>query len=372
MVYGYETSAKINVCVYLQEKYMKENNDIRIQDPSNFRQMIFESPDQFRIGFELGKNLLISGRYDSIEISGMGGSALPGNLLRTYLGDLYAHNGSRPIAIYQNRTYTLPHESTREGCLNIFCSYSGNTEETLSAFEESMRRGNASIGISVGGKLEKLCHERNIPHIKLPMPFPDFQPRVGTGYFFGAIFGVLVKLNMAIDTCDTLIAEAEEIGREMSVLEERGKILAEKLMGRTPVVYSTTTFKSVAMVWKIKFNENAKIPAFWNFFPELNHNEMVGFTHPNGKFSVLMLSDPDMDGRIRSRFDKTAQLLSECGVAVESIDMGKGNVFTKMFRTIFLGDFTSYHLAIRSGVNPTPVDMVEKLKQLLADKENVQ
>jgi glucose/mannose-6-phosphate isomerase len=119
------------------------------------------------------------------------------------------------------------------------------------------------------------------------------------------------------------------------------------------------------MVWKIKFNENAKTPAFWNFFPELNHNEMVGFTLSQGKFMILLLRDSDTHPRILMRFEATAKLLREKGAEVEIIDMQGGTVFSKMFLNILLADFTSYYLALQYGQDPTPVDMVEELKQLL-------
>ncbi len=335
-------------------------------DPSHFRKMLLEAPGQFRVGFDLGKSVSISGSYTSIEISGMGGSALPGNLLRVYLAEHFRQfNGKHPIAIYQNRFYGLPHEAYQKGCLNFICSYSGNTEETVAAFKEAIENKLPSIGISAGGAIEELCQKYDIPHIKLPIPFENFQPRVGTGYFFGAIFGVLAQLGMVMDTCDDIAREAESLSLEMAHLEERGKCIAEKIAGKTPIVYSDTRYKSVAMIWKIKMNENAKTPAFWNFFPELNHNEMVGFTNPQGKFFLIMLLDSEGSPQMRKRFRVTAQILESRGISSETIDMGKGSVFTKMFRMIFLGDWASYHLALRYGVDPTPVDMVEELKRML-------
>lgn len=336
-------------------------------DVSNFRQMILESPSQFRVGFALGMATDISGTYDSIEISGMGGSALPGNLLRIYLSDHFARlNGGHPIAVFQNRSYGLPHEATRAGCLNFVCSYSGNTEETLAAFGKILEGKLPVVGISSGGKVEVLCREQGVPHIKLPMPFPNFQPRVGTGYFFGAIFGVLVKLGMVPDVRETLLSEMESLSSEMVELEERGKLLAEKMEKKTPIIYARTTYKSVAMIWKIKINENAKTPAFWNFFPELNHNEMVGFTNPKADFLPIILFDKDAHEQMKKRMEVTKRLLEAHGISSEVVDMGEGSVFMKTFRMIFLGDWASYYLALSYGVDPTPVDMVEELKKQLA------
>lgn len=335
-------------------------------DISNFRQMIIDSPDQFAAGMELAKGIRIQGTFDKIMISGMGGSALPGNLFRVYLNDLFRHNSARPLAVFQNRFYGLPPEAY-DRCLNFICSYSGNTEETVASFEEALTRRLPTIGLSSGGKIEEMCFKNDIPHIKLPLPSKDFQPRVGTGYFFGALFQVLVNQGLAPDNSSDILTAADSLKKHLPELEEQGKMLAQKLFGKTPVIYASTKYKSVAMVWKIKLNENAKTPAFWNFFPELNHNEMVGFTHPQGKFIVLMLRDRDDHPRNLKRFMVTAGLLREKGIDVELIDMEGESVFAKMFLSIALGDFASYYLALEYGQDPTPVAMVEELKKLLVE-----
>lgn len=335
-------------------------------DTFNFRQMIVDSPDQFRTGFEIAKEVRIPGSFKSIMISGMGGSALPGNLFRIYLNDLFRKDvpEEQPLAIYQNRSYNLPPESFHE-CLNFISSYSGTTEETIASFEEALEHKLPCIGLSSGGKIEEMCHANNVPHIKLPIPFPGFQPRVGTGYFFGAMFQVLVNQGLVRDTTKELLSEVEKIKERLPMIEEDGQVLAKKLVGKTPVIYATARYKSVAMVWKIKFNENAKTPAFWNFFPELNHNEMVGWTLPQGKFMLLMLRDADTHPRILKRFEVTEKLLREKGIEVEMVPMSGESVFEKMFSTILIADFASYYLALEYGVDPTPVDMVEQLKKML-------
>lgn len=339
-------------------------------DTFNFRQMIVDSPLQFRVGFELAKDIKIPGTFTSIMISGMGGSALPGNIFRTYLNDLFLREKrdatkESPIAVYQNRSYTLPSEAFRSDCLNFICSYSGNTEETIASFEEALKHHLPCIGLSSGGKIEAMCKENNIPHIKLPIPFPGFQPRVGTGYFFSTMLQVLINQGMVKDTTEELLANGETIQSKVSAIEEQGKMFAQQVAGKTPVIYATMDYQSVAMVWKIKFNENAKTPAFWNFFPELNHNEMVGWTLPQGKFIVFMLRDALAHPRILKRFDITAELLRKQGVEVVAVNMDGVSVLDKMFSSILLADFTSYYLALEYGQDPTPVDMVEALKEML-------
>lgn len=335
-------------------------------DKSNLRQMILDSPDQFVEGMRIADGTRVEGDFNKIMISGMGGSALPGNLFRMYLNDLFTaeHPHDQPLAVYQNRSYNLPPESFHE-CLNFICSYSGNTEETIASFEEALKHRLPCVGFSSGGKIEEMCMANAVPHIKLPTPTPDFQPRVGTGYFFGAMFQILVNQGMASDTTADLSKEAGILKQNMGILEEQGRALAKKIAGKTPVIYTTAKYKSIAMIWKIKFNENAKTPAFWNFFPELNHNEMVGWTLPQGKFFILMLRDTGTHPQSFKRFEMTAKLLREKGVEVEMFDMQGDSVFSKMFTSIAIGDFTSYYLALEYGVDPTPVDMVEALKRML-------
>ena len=335
-------------------------------DKSNLHQMLLDSPDQFRVGFEIAKNISVPGKFRAIEMSGMGGSALPGNLFRIYLNDLFRHDKphEQPLAIYQNRSYNLPPEAYHD-CLNLICSYSGNTEEPVASFEEALKNNLPCIALSAGGKVEKIAIAHGVPHVKLPVPYENFQPRVGTGYFFGALFQILVNQKLVRDTTEELLKSIEDIKKALPRLEEQAKVLAQKLVGKTPVIYATTKYKSIAMVWKIKINENAKTPAFWNFFPELNHNETVGFTNPQGKFFIIMLRDLDTHPQILKRFEVTAQLMRNKGVEVEILDMEGENVFTKIFMSILLGDFTSYYLALAYGVDPTPVDMVEELKQML-------
>lgn len=334
------------------------------QDPSNFRQMILESPSQFRIGMERAGGIRVEGDFDKIMISGMGGSALPGNLFRIYLNDLFRADGKKPLPVFQNRFYGLPPESF-DRCLHLACSYSGNTEETLAAFEEGIAAGLPTVGLSAGGKLEERCRETGTPHVKLPMPSPDFQPRIGTGYFFGALFALLANHNLIPDARAELLGSADRLPLQMEEMEKQGKEIAALLAGKTPVVYASVKYKAVAMVWKIKLNENAKTPAFWNFFPELNHNEMVGFTNPQAPFALVMLRDPQDHPKNLARFEATAGLLRERGITVEIIDMPGEDVFGKIFGSILLADFTSYHLALTYGIDPTPVEMVEKLKKML-------
>lgn len=343
------------------------NLDPKKLDKSNFRQFIVDAPSQFEVGLSLSRNIKIKGNFKNIIVSGMGGSGWPVNLLRTYCNSLFkTHSEYKPFDIDINRYYSLPPESYAPNALNLISSYSGNTEETISSLEEAHNADLPFIGLSSGGKVEDLCKKYGAYHIKLPIPFPNFQPRMGTGYFFGSMFQLLVNLGLMPNTSDQLLTLAKKLNSQMANFEQQGIKLASKLKGKTPVIYSSPKYKAIAMVWKIKINENAKTPAFWNFFPEMDHNEMVGFTNPQANFFAIMIKDPDDDKRNKRRYEATAGLLKEKEVECEILEMQGTDVFYKSFSSICLADWTSYYLALEYGQDPTPVDMVENLKKILA------
>lgn len=340
--------------------------DLSILDKSNFRQFIIDTPSQFKVGMSLAKNTKVEGNFTSVTVSGMGGSALPANLLRAYCNSFFkTHLEHKLFEIYVNRYYTLPPEAQNQDSLNLISSYSGTTEEAISSLEEVRGLNLPFIGLSSGGKIEELCREYGKPHIKLPIPYPNYQPRMGTGYFFGAMFQILINQGLVPDLTNEITASAQRFNDYMKLYEENGKNLAKKINGKTPVIYASPKYKSVAMVWKIKLNENAKTPAFWNFFPELNHNEMVGFTNPQAKFFIIMLRDREDHPRNLKRYETTANLLKSKGIESEIIDMDGEDVFSKIFLSITYADWTSYYLALEYGQDPTPVAMVEELKKIL-------
>src|SRR3989344_8584701 len=200
------------------------------KDPSNFRQFILDTPNQFKVGMELAKNARIEGNFESLTVSGMGGSALPVNLLQSYINS----KERKPLSFYINRYYSLPPQAKQPSSLNFISSYSGTTEEVISSLEEVHGLNLPFVGFSSGGNIEELSKKYNMPHIKLPIPYPNYQPRMGTGYFFGAMFQVLVNQGLIQDTSSQLITQAEKFPDFMDSYEEKGKELAGKLKGKTP------------------------------------------------------------------------------------------------------------------------------------------
>jgi len=338
-------------------------NNKKTVDKENLRQVIVDFPKQFEMGLEIARGIKIKGNFKNLEISGMGGSSLPANILRIYLNDLYTKNPkhNKRLGIFQNRYYSLPHEAY-DNCLNFFASYSGNTEETLSSFREAIKNKLPSICFATGGKLVDMAKKNNIPCVILPV---GIQPRCAIGYFFAAMLQILVNCKLIEDNDKEIVSLAKKLESDMPKLEAEGKKLAKKLVGKTPVVYTSTKFKSIAMIWKIKLNENAKTPAFWNYYPELNHNEMIGFTLPQAKFHIISLLDEKDHPQSIKRFQITANLLKKKRIDTTFIKMPNTDIFNTIFNTLTLGDWVSYYLALEYGQDPTPVDMVEDLKAAL-------
>ncbi|MDD3486915.1 MAG: bifunctional phosphoglucose/phosphomannose isomerase [Candidatus Moranbacteria bacterium] len=332
-------------------------------DKENLYDVIKNIPNQLVAGLDLARDVKIDGDFKSIVVSGMGGSALPANLLRIYLHDLFARDpeANHRFGIFQNRFYALPPEAYGH-CLNIISSYSGNTEETVSSFSEALGNNLPSVAIASGGKVVEMCEAHDVPYVKMPPPEVVLQPRMANGYNFAILFQILVNSGMVKDQRAEFESAAAKLKETADKFEELGKKLAGELAGKTPVIYGSTRFKSLAMIWKIMFNENAKTPAFWNFFPELNHNEMVGFTKLQGGFHIAVLKDGNDHPRNLKRIEATLSILEGYGVSSSVVEIPEGNILFRIFATLQIGCWASYYLALKYGIDPTPVDMVEKLK----------
>ncbi len=325
-------------------------------DKLNMRQVIINFPKQFREALGFAQGIEVGGEFKNIVICGVGGSALPANLLITYL------NQELTIPIYVHRSYGLPAQADKNS-LVISISYSGNTEEAVSSLEEAIKRNLKVAAITTGGKLKELAETNNLPLVLVPAT--DIQPRCATGYLFTSLVKLLSNSEVIPDKSKEFLEVAQNL--KPLELETQGKDLAKKLMGKIPLIYASDKFKALARIWKIKFNENSKVLAFWNYFPELNHNELVGYTNLQGKFHVIILGDKDDHPRILKRIEITSNLIKSKGAEVTTMDIPEGSLLFKIFSTLILGDWVSYYLALEYNVDPTPVVMVEDLKKQLKE-----
>jgi glucose/mannose-6-phosphate isomerase len=334
-------------------------------DKYNLRQVILEAVDQINYDYSI-ENLpeTIQSKFNNIIINGMGGSALPAELLSETFSQ-YTEDGSL-YPVHINRDYNSSKYIT-DTSLILAISYSGNTEETLSAYENAIAENRVVIAIAAGGALIDRARELNQPYVIIPNPSPDFQPRYATLYILKAIIEVLIKFGVLSESAREKVVSLVSSVKPQD-FESQGEVLASLIKGKTPVIYATCEYKLSAHLWKIKINENAKTPCFWNYIPELNHNEMLGFTNPQAEFQFIFLQNEVETSRNIKRFEKLTQLFESRGLAVSNIVIPDfGNKLANLVAMTLIGDWTAYYLALAYGIDPTPVDMVEEFKLLLKD-----
>ena len=321
-------------------------------DTQDMYSILKNFPNQIKKGWELGENVKVV-EPDRIIITGMGGSALPGEILKSYL----TKNFKIPIEI--NRNYQLSENITSK-TLAFAISYSGNTEETINAFRQANRKSCQLIAISSGGKLEELSKKLNKDFIKVPS---GVQPRIGYGYLFFPILRVLQNSGLIPNQENHIKELIEKLRKDL--YKKSASDISERLLGKIPLIYSSERMYAIAYKWKINFNENSKIHAFCNFFPELNHNEMVGYTNLNGEYYVIIIKDENDEMKIRKRMELTKKLIHLKKSPVLDLELKGSSDLVKIFSTIYLGDWTSYYLALRNKTDPTPVKIIEDFKKKL-------
>ncbi|MCX6789102.1 MAG: bifunctional phosphoglucose/phosphomannose isomerase [Candidatus Gribaldobacteria bacterium] len=317
------------------------------------KQIILDFPKQFAVGIKAAENTKLAGPFANIIICGIGGSALPGSLIPE-IGVKF------DLPLFVHRDYGLPKIAGPKSLI-ICISFSGNTEETLSAYQEALEKKYQVIALCTGGKLKELAEQNNLPVAIVPNDC--VQPRFGTGYLVAAVLKILSNCGIINEPSMALSAMAQAL--QPQKYEEPGKALAQKLIDKIPIIYAANQYKSLARIWKIKFNENSKVMAFWNFFPELNHNEMVGLTNLKGNFHFIIIRDGNDHGRTKKRMDLFANLAKEKGADVDFVELAGQTKLEKVFNCLLLGDWTSYYLALAYGQNPVPVEIVEKFKKQL-------
>jgi glucose/mannose-6-phosphate isomerase len=316
-------------------------------DSQNMLRVLKDFPTQCREALSLPKGISVSG-FSNIIVTGMGGSAIGGDLLKTCLWE-------SKIPVYVNRSYTVP-EFVNEESLVFAVSYSGNTEETLSAYRDAAKKKARIIGITSGGKLADECEKV----IKIP---GGMQPRAALGYLFFPMLGILHNSN-SVRVKNQDLNEMLSALKETSDFSDEGEAIAKKLRDKIPLIYSSDRMMPVAMRWKTQINENVKLPAFFNVFSEMNHNEIAAYRRMDRKFTAVLIRDKDDNDRIRKRMDICRDLM-EGTVDVEEVHVQGNGLLARTLSTIYLGDFTSYHLALWNRVDPTPVDVIEDMKKKL-------
>ncbi|UCC33675.1 MAG: bifunctional phosphoglucose/phosphomannose isomerase [Candidatus Bathyarchaeota archaeon] len=354
---------------------LDQSGEIRRIDGSNMLGHCVRFPDYLKDASELAGQVRIPsevrvcnetviryGRPRNIIIEGMGGSAIGGEMLRGWL------RAKLPVPVQICRNYTLPAYANRD-TLTFIISYSGDTEETLSAFVDAIRRRCMVISITSGGHLLAFAKKLNIPHVMIPKGLP---PRAAFPYLFFSLLRLLTRMKIISGTeqetqeaLAILRCMARENAPETPVKNNPSKRLALELKGTIPVIYGFGPYEAVAHRLKTQFNENSKIPSMYNVFPELNHNEIIGWEASENltrNFSIILLRDHDELREVKSRIELTKSLLLDKNRKIHEL-YGRGkHRLAKMLSLLFLGDFLSVYLAALSGFDPTPVKSIETIK----------
>lgn len=292
-----------------------------------------------------------------IYLVGLGGSALFVDIINNYLDSIGLQNRIQAI-----RGYDLPKCDLSESFIFVV-SHSGNTEEVLNAYSQVVDRGVEHISITAGGKLAEVSKSNGSRLIIVPS---GTQPRLSTGYFIGVIINIFIDSGLVSKSEEQKLVNFTK-GMDGLIDEEVAKNLAQDLREKVPVIYATDNNYSLAHVSKIKFNENVKIQSFWNFFPELNHNEMVGFTKILMNLYFIIFKSKFTNERNSRRMEIFLKLLAEKGVSGQIFELKGESVLEEILYGYYFIDHVTYYLAEEYGIDPEPVDMVEDFKRLIVD-----
>jgi len=340
-------------------------------DPKNMLARISELPQQCRGAWANAQSLQLPAEYrqaEAVVILGMGGSAIGGDLLRTLL------ESECPVPIAVNRDYTVP-AFVNGRTLAIASSYSGNTEETLAAFEAARKAGAMLLAITTGGELEARAQE-----LKVPLLTFDYRatPRASLGYSIVSLIGIVCQLGLVSDKkadLDEAVAVMEswqkEINEAVPLAENAAKKLAVKLHEHLSVIYGAGHLSEVARRWKGQFNENAKSWAFFERLPEMNHNALAGAEFPADlaeKTVAVMLTCSLDHPRTKVRFQITQEILGQKKVSCKVVEARGSSRLAQMLSAVHFGDYVSFYLAMLYGRDPTSLKVVAYLKQRLAEK----
>jgi glucose/mannose-6-phosphate isomerase len=339
-------------------------------DPGGTRALIRDLARQCRAAWREAQALELppGPRVDKVVILGMGGLVIAGDLLRS-LAALES-----PVPTFVHRDYGLP-RLVDVHTLLIAMSYSGDTEETVSAFEEGLRTDARKVVITAGGRLLALARSNGVPAFVF-----DYKSTVrgALGYGLMPLLAIAGKAGVLEDEA-TDVEEAASvmedvtarIGEDVPLARNPAKQLAERLEGRLPVVYGAGVMAPVAFRWKTQLNENSKVWAAWEELPEADHNAIVGYELPReiaSRAFAVFLRAPALHPRIRLRYEFTRRLLTGAGVANDVVDGEGKSPLAQMMSAVLFGDYVSLYLAVLAGVDPSPTTVIADLKRWLAER----
>jgi glucose/mannose-6-phosphate isomerase len=334
---------------------------------------IFDFPEQLEDAMRISSGWKVHAEeftdIRNIVVVGMGGSAIGGDLVRSYL------SGQLLVPMQVCRNYSVP-EYVDDESLVIVSSYSGNTEETLAALDDALNRKAMIVALTTGGMVGEVAKLNDIPCAQLP---PGIQPRAALGYSFVPLLLCLEKVGLIKGMEDELkkvikhLSALRSIYIEDNPLEQnKAKNLADRILGKMAIIYSGPSLTDVVAVrWKGQLCENSKNMAFANQFPEMNHNELVAFCELimpyKDELVVFMLRDKDDHPKVQRRMEIVKSIIEAQEIETVFVDSAGETPLERMFSLVQLGDFISYYLAVINDIDPTPVEAIETLKKQLAE-----
>ncbi|NLC29565.1 MAG: bifunctional phosphoglucose/phosphomannose isomerase [Chloroflexi bacterium] len=347
-------------------------NKINPLDTENMAGFIATLPNDLSNAWQQGKQKELTAfpKIQKILISGMGGSAIGGDMFASYLAGF----ASVPVISYRN--YGLPAWANGPDTMVVCSSHSGNTEETLSSFKAARENGCSLLAISTGGTLQKEALAWGITHWHFNH---NGQPRTAIGWSFGLLLALAERIRV-VDDQEKAVQEAVVVMQKQDQLLEPAKSLSEnpakrlagQLLGRNMVVFAAGGLEVIARRWKSQFNELSKAWASFEGIPEMNHNTLAGLVNPEALFdktSAIFLRAEMDHPRNKKRNDLSMQFFLQAGIGVDSVTaMGAGRL-AQMWSLLQFGDYVSYYLALNYGVDPTPVEILGVLKAALAKEK---
>ena len=347
----------------ITEDYIKQTDQSGMWDlvksfPDHWKEIMEQTADKAFCGLDKSK-------IQNICLAGMGGSAIGADLMRAYLYK------NAPVPIQVVRHYDIP-SWVGENTLFIACSFSGNTEETLSALNQATEQGAQRFAVTSGGELLKRATNENFDYIKIPGGMP---PRAALAYSFVPLYRLFDYLGFVDEGVGALQETFDYLNSQIPHLDniEQNEALdiAEAIKDTLPVIYADSLMLDpVHLRWRGQLEENAKTLAYGNVLPEMNHNEIVGWekiAHLTGRLTVIMLRDQEDNSRVQRRMEITRELVGDKTVNLKVIETRGKSRLTRLFSLIQLADWTSIYLAMLTGTDPTPIARIDLLKSKLAE-----
>ena len=337
-------------------------------DATGMLDHLHQFPEQCRLAWEKVLRFDLPPEYspvDKVVILGMGGSAIGGDMVRRLA------LAESKVPVWVHRDYGLPPFVDRN-TLVIASSYSGNTEETLSAFTASLKMPAKKLAITAGGRLRQLVDKEGIPVFSIDYQAP---PRAAFPHSFVPLVGIFQKLGLLGDKSADLKQALQILNKFAGDLVETtplvanpAKQLATRLRGHLAVIYGGEVLSEVARRWKTNLNENSKAWAFFELFPELNHNAVVGYEFPpevKDRVFVVLLHSALFPHRSQLHYEATAKLLAESGIGHEVVEAMGETALAQVMSLVLFGDYVSFYLAVLNETDPTPLDAVDFVKRYL-------